>query len=99
MTTQESYVKLIVNSDGKVQPELFISGEPKNEDVAQRLKDLIQVLESDKFNFKVAKDEVSHEVKQMSGWKQITVRGSDKDKVVKTFVELSNENTFATEVE
>ena len=90
MTTQESYVKLIVNSDGKVQPELFISGEPSNFDVADKLKSLIETLESEQFNFKVPKDEATYEIKNMSGWTQLTVRGSNFSMVVDKFNELAS---------
>lgn len=89
MTTQESYVKLTINSDGKVQPEIFLVGEPTDEFIAKRLKDLIDKLESKEFNFEVAKSDETFEIKQMSGWKQITVRGSNSDRVVSKFNDLS----------
>lgn len=91
MTIQESYVKLTINEHGKIQPELFISGEPSNDAVAAKLQNLISILESDKYKFKVQKDELHIETKSMSGgWTQITVRGNDYNEVTAKFNDLLN---------
>ena len=89
MTTQESYVKLIMNSDGKVQPELFISGELDILDTIDKFNNLTKALREAKYI--IPEHEASYEIKNMSGWKQLTVRGTDLTQVMDKFNELAKQ--------
>lgn len=86
MTTNESYVKLTMNSDGKVQPELFISGEFNILDTIEKFNNLVKAV---KEKYVVPENEATFEIKNMSGWTQLTVRGSDFTSVVTKFDELA----------
>lgn len=88
MTTQESYVKLIMNSDGKVQPELFISGEIAILDTIEKFNNLVKEV---KRKYAVPEHEASYEIKNMSGWTQLTVRGTDLTQVMDKFNELAKQ--------
>jgi hypothetical protein len=95
MTTQESLfsVKLITNGEGTVQPELFYQDRLENLDshkiseITTYFKEIKTQLHS--LQYKVAENEVHYEVKNMSGWVQITVRGNDLNAVQKKFDELA----------
>lgn len=88
-------VKLITNSDGKIQPELFVCDTVENLD-STKISEIVTYFKEVKtqlrsLNYKVVENEVSTEIKNMSGWVQLTVRGTDFEEVKKKFNELSGQ--------
>lgn len=98
MTTQNESlfsVKLITNSDGKIQPELFVCDKVEKLNV-EALNNVVSIFKELKTKlvlakYKVVENEVTSEIKNMSGWTQITVRGTSFEDVKAKYNELSSQ--------